>query len=162
MNIGIPSTDYFPRFAKYVLLDFSGCWLWTGAKSSSGYGHLGIKGKNVKSHRLSWLLFHGKIPDGMEVCHTCDNPACVNPNHLFLGTHQENMEDMKNKGRAVGFPGEFNPKAKLCYTEVLEIRKIWDNNKSKYGLLKSLSHEYDIPLSTMAKIVNHTTWKSLS
>jgi len=87
------------------------CWLWTGSKTPKGYGHMRINGKNVYVHRLSYQIHHGPIPDKIEVCHTCDNPPCINPSHLFLGTHAENIEDSKKKGRRINCergPGKRN------------------------------------------------------
>lgn len=77
----------------------SGCWDWIGAKSSTGYGKLTIQGKSWRAHRLSYSLFNGGIDDGMFICHTCDNPSCVNPEHLFQGTPQDNVLDMISKNR---------------------------------------------------------------
>lgn len=76
-----------------------GCWLWTASKNRQGYGYFRFDGKMMKAHRMAWLLVHGEIPEGMLVCHTCDNPSCVNPEHLWLGTNQDNQNDMNAKGR---------------------------------------------------------------
>jgi CxxC motif-containing protein len=76
------------------------CWLWTGSHRSTGYGQLSIKDKPVHVHRLSWILANGPIPAGLLIMHSCDTPLCVNPAHLSPGTHQENVDDMRKKGRA--------------------------------------------------------------
>lgn len=78
----------------------TGCIEWVGARQATGYGALNIRGKVVAAHRLSYELNVGPIPDGMFICHKCDNPPCVNPEHLFLGTNADNIEDMRKKGRA--------------------------------------------------------------
>jgi hypothetical protein len=77
------------------------CWLWTGATNDAGYGQLRTNNAIEYAHRMSWEIHHGQITDGLFVCHRCDTPACVNPEHLFLGTHTQNVRDMLAKGRHV-------------------------------------------------------------
>lgn len=87
------------RFMEYVLKTDS-CWEWIGQKDKNGYGRFSYETKKQWSHRVSYRLHKGEIPEGLFVCHSCDNPPCVNPDHLWLGTNSENLRDMRKKGRA--------------------------------------------------------------
>lgn len=115
---------YEARFARYVdrLGGADACWLWTGCRAGNGYGRMSVGGRQRPAHRIAWTIANGPIPEGLFVCHTCDNPPCVNPAHLFLGTHRENMKDMASKGRSTA--GERHPKAKLTEADVREIRHL--------------------------------------
>jgi hypothetical protein len=100
------------------------CWPWTGRSKNrpGGYGRFSVDGVNVVASRFAWTQVHGQIADGLSVCHRCDNPGCVNPTHLFLAPHTENMRDRNAKGRQARLPNESNGNAKLTDAEVAEIR----------------------------------------
>lgn len=104
------------------------CYLWNRRRDNWGYGKASVRvGEIVKTmgaHRLAWMLFNGRIPEGLFVLHHCDTPACVRLSHLFLGTPQDNMTDMKIKGRGKCLRGEDNPTSKLTWPEVRRIREI--------------------------------------
>jgi hypothetical protein len=111
----------------------TGCFLWVGATSTSGYGNIGRNGRTLRAHRVAWELEYGPIPQGLQVLHHCDTPACVNPARLFLGSASDNMLDMHRKGRHVAdyaarsadfsrrFAGAKNPNSKLCDDDVARI-----------------------------------------
>lgn len=114
--------------AKYTPEPNSGCWIWTGASIAGGYGSFifgGGKTRSMPAHRAAWRMFCGEIPEGLEVCHSCDMPCCVNPDHLWLGTHSENMADCVRKGRFVYVTparGSSAANAKLTEGQVREIK----------------------------------------
>ncbi len=87
------------RFWRFVIKTDGGCWEWSGCRTAQGYGQLRVGNRSLNAHRLSWEMHVGPIPEGMLVCHHCDNRPCVNPAHLFVGDYKDNARDMVNKGR---------------------------------------------------------------
>lgn len=133
------------RFWKHVHKT-DGCWVWTGGRGRDGYGQFGPGGQSasVLAHRFSYQLHHGSLPD-LEICHTCDNPACVRPDHLFAGTHLENMRDAVRKGR-LG--------ANMSLAIAREIRAL-DGVISR----KAIALQYGISDSLVWFIVHNRIWK---
>jgi hypothetical protein len=135
-----------------------GCWIWTGANKGNGYGGFNLGGQNMPAHRASFLLFSGKDVEGKDVCHRCDNRACVNPDHLFLGTRLENMQDCKRKGRiATGETlgdrrGQNGPAAKLTWDQVSEIRQSQLPSKV-------IAERYGVTNDNINRIRRNNTWR---
>lgn len=151
----IPAVSIYERFWSHV--DKSGdCWIWTAATSSDGYGHFSLFGM-TRAHRISYLLEVGSIPNGMFVCHHCDNPKCVRPDHLFLGTAKDNTHDAIKKGRfqTPGF-GENNPHAKLTLEQVNEIRELAKNGPIVKAKIAAL---YGVHPQAIYEIVKGRSWR---
>lgn len=132
------------------------CWEWLAGKNVGGYGQIKIKNKMYIAHRISWFLCNGEIPEGLRVCHTCDNPGCVNPTHLFLGTDKDNMRDKKEKGRNASRAGENNGQHKLTEAQVIEIREKYI--PYKYTLIM-IAEEYGMSKSAIQYIIEYKSWK---
>jgi hypothetical protein len=128
------------------------CLNWLRCKDKDGYGKKRVGQFHKRVHRLAYEEWYGPIPKGKLVCHTCDNPACYTPEHLFLGTNQDNMEDMKQKGRQQIQDGENNHRAFLTDTQILEIRIKYASTKFK---LKELAAEYECSITHISNIINN-------
>lgn len=148
--MAIPRRPMAARFSARVMPEpMTGCWLWIGAHDRNGYGRFGIlnirdEWRQQFAHRISWELHRGDIPVAMCVCHKCDTPACVNPDHLFLGTQQDNLNDMHSKNRARG-------NVKLTPEQVRSIKSA----SSSRGLARALGVNHE----TVRLIRNGRTWR---
>jgi len=150
------------RFWKKV--DKSGgpdaCWPWMAGRNKGGYGQIRAGGLSsgqvrvVRAHRVAWELAHGDIPDGLCVCHRCDNRPCVNPAHLFLGTHTDNIRDRHTKGRSARQPGEAHGGAKLTAAEVVAIMASTEP-------MSVVAARYAVCRQTISNIRNGKNWTHL-
>lgn len=155
----VPLTTVKERFWSQV--DRSGdCWIWIGACNSKGYGNVhnptDENGRRISlAHRLSYEFTFGSIPDGMMVCHICDNPPCVNPTHLFLGTAADNFQDMRQKGRWQPAKGEDVGTSKLTEDQVAEIRSRYVFRKTTIPML---AIEYGVSKSAISRLLRRQSW----
>jgi hypothetical protein len=139
----------------------SDCIEWTGPRHYSGYGQGRIPGdrRPRRAHRLVWEQVNGPIPDGLYVLHRCDNPPCVNVDHLFLGTQLDNMRDAKAKGRGWHPRGELNPKTHLTESQVREIRELY----AAGGISQiTIGSKYGIRQTSVSAIVRGQTWRTVA
>lgn len=154
------------RFMAKVAIGSDGtCWRWIGAISGGKYGMFGMPGGNIRAHRAAFMLFRGPIPEGMSVCHHCDNPWCVNPDHLFTGTQKDNVADCISKGRNSAPPvsdwrGRTKPHhwQRLTPAQALEIL-----TRVRAGELQErIAADYGISSRTVSKIKLGQRWPQLS
>lgn len=143
------------RFVLMTKKAKDGCTLWTGGKLR-GYGSFNIGGKTVSAHRVAYEFFVGSIPDGLFVLHRCDCRPCVNPSHLWLGTGQDNMDDMVRKGRQAVQKGSRHGRAKITEEDAAEIRRRCISGE----LQRMIAMEFGIDRSQVSNIVNNKYWRS--
>lgn len=148
--------DWLPRFwAKVNKTD--GCWLWTASTVKFGYGQFGVsKTIHKNTHRLSWEIHHGPIPVGMSVCHSCDVPACVNPDHLFLGTQRDNVLDCIAKGRSNrrGLAGPANPAVKNASVNPKQVVALFNTGLG----VREIAPIVGVSKSTVSNIIRGQHW----
>jgi len=158
--------DLEARLNAHCIVDDNDCWVWTGYKNHKGYGRVAyyINGKTIRlgAHRLSYLLHTGEDPGSLCVCHKCDNPSCINPQHLFLGTIGDNNRDAFRKGRnkTIGqhrLDGEHNSNAKYTKEIVREIRSLYKNGWT----INQLVEKFDGSRGGIYAIVNRINWANV-
>jgi DNA-binding XRE family transcriptional regulator len=148
-----PLIDRFK--GKYSIRPDTGCWQWTSATAEGRYGVLWFAdGKSKYAHRVSYELHVGPIPDGLVICHRCDNGLCVNPDHLFAGTTKDNHDDMVSKGRGPRQGGEWNPGSKLTVVQVDQIRKLNGGKLSQ----NEVARMFDVSRGTIKDIWKGRSW----
>ena len=168
-------------WARVVKHD-AGCWIWTGARNPAGYGGFNVRRQQRLAHRVAWTMERGAVPDGLCVLHRCDNPPCVNPDHLFLGTQLDNVADMIDKGRVARgdrsgrrrhpemYPreklpafthpetvprGEQNGQSRLTSAAVIEIRRRHFGGES----MPSIGARFNVTSGAIFKVVHRMTWR---
>jgi len=147
-----------PRFEeRYEVNDDTGCWEWTAGTTDYGYGALSVEGDAEGAHRVSYRLHNGEIPDGAIICHTCDNPPCVNPDHLYAGDAESNAQDAKDAGNIPRPHGTEGPKAKLTEEEVVTFREKYANGAT----MADLSEEYDVSMATVSRITSGDAYPNI-
>lgn len=156
MNISPKHAALF--WAKIKAGHATDCWPWQASRLPRGYGRLTINGTGAYAHRIAYTLKVGKIPPGFSVCHKCDNPACCNPAHLFLGTHLANMKDCNMKWRSAF--GVTNGSAKLTSKAVIDLRKEWSNGAPP-GWQRRMANKYGVSQTAISKIVLNKRWRHL-
>jgi hypothetical protein len=149
------------RFWKRVVKGES-CWEWSGYRSLHGYGYIKVGLKNIYTHRFSYEIHKGEIPKGVLVCHSCDNRACVNPDHLWLGTDKDNAVDRKNKGRngkIIGIRGEKQWCSKLKEKDIGLIFEMYNNNLYTQ---KEISVIFGVSPSAISLVIRKKNWVHIS
>ena len=140
-------------WSKVDVRDVDDCWEWLGGKTRGGYGEFFFEGSVRRAHRVAWMLEKGEIPEGSLILHSCDNPACVNPAHLSIGSHVDNAADMVARGRAC--VGEKQGSSRLTEKSVGEIRRRY----AAGGVtIRELAAEHGVAEMTVSDVIHRRTW----
>jgi hypothetical protein len=157
----LENSDAF--WARIQIGEPDACWEWQRYCNEAGYGEIRTKDNRLlRAHRLAYELTYGPIPEGLFICHHCDNPPCCNPAHLFPGTSQDNVADMWSKGREPhnnGAKGTANVGAKLSDNDVRMIRQRYATGSV---LQKILAQEYGITIAQISRIIRRATWQHIA
>jgi len=151
----LTDSDFALGFWQRIFIRDTGCWEWQASKKRDGYGQVKCDGRMQLTHRVAYELCIGLIPPGMKVCHHCDNPPCVNPLHLFLGSDADNNHDMILKGRAKHIRGSQVARARFTEAEVKAIRAEWVPYKFSAS---KLAAKHGVHKSCIEKILRRVTW----
>lgn len=141
------------RFETTINKQENGCWLWTGCGAGNGYGSAYFNGRSEGAHRVSYKIYKGGIPDGLQINHKCDVPRCVNPDHLYAGTHQENMKDVCDRNRRQHVPkrlGEENSNSKVTKEMAHDIQVYY---ASKSFTQQELANMYSLSQTGISRII---------
>ena len=156
---GLPLTERIERLS--IPEPMSGCWLWLGGTRTTRcglrYGFVGVRGKTLRAHRVSFEAFKGPIPPKLIICHTCDNSLCVNPDHLYAGTYQDNSEDCRRRGRFKPNYGEKNGNAKITNQQASYVKWLLQQKRTP----SSIAKEIGASLRTVQSISWGEKWKSV-
>lgn len=158
--INLTESDVKRFMSKFVLNEENGCWEWIAGINRGGYGTFNVGAHDtLLAHRVSWTVYNNEDPSDLYVLHSCDNPKCVNIDHLFLGTLDDNNKDMKAKGRAGGYglPGEKNGNSVLSWEEARTIRRLYN----KGDTLQRLATTFGVSTQTIWNIGTNRAWKEI-
>ncbi len=147
-------------WSKVTIASPNECWPWKAGKTARGYGNFFWNGKWWGAHRIAWIFTSGPIPDRLQICHHCDNPACTNPRHLFLGTQSDNLKDMYRKGRRDNDwrpYGTAHANAKLTENQVVKIRERWSNGETQ----EAIAEDYPCSRSNVGAICRREAWRHI-
>jgi hypothetical protein len=151
-----PYIDADRFWSKVKKTSRTACWLWQSYRDGYGYGRYHVAKRSISVHRIAYFLKHGKLDPTLFVCHTCDNPACCNPDHLWLGTNADNCRDMVSKSRSLY--GERNPKAKLTPSQVRRVVQLHDHGYTHAVVAKQVG----CSIETVSAIITGKQWRSIT